>query len=111
VWRVNPTSGESTPIPFSAGAAMPGVDGLYLAGDWLVGVQNIVGTARVLAWRLDTAHAKVVARRVLAVAMGAFEVPTTGAVVGTVFYLLANSNLNGAHPQDPPIVLQMPLGA
>jgi sugar lactone lactonase YvrE len=111
LWRVDPNSGNATPLPFSAGAALEGIDGLYLNGDWLIGVQNVVGAGRAVAWRLDPPHARIVARKVLVSAHPAFVVPTTGAVVGNLFYLLANSTINGARRDEAPIVLQVPLPA
>jgi sugar lactone lactonase YvrE len=109
IWRVRPESGELAPLPFRSGAALAGVDGLYLAGDWLIGVQNLAGPGRVVAWRLDRAHREVVERRVLVSAHPAFAVPTTGALARGALYLLANSTINGANREQPPIVLKVPL--
>jgi hypothetical protein len=66
----------------SSGAiSLGGFDGLYVAGDLLFGVQNGLGSARVIRVDLDPQHTAALRTVVLESAHPALETPTTAAVV------------------------------
>ena len=74
-----------------ANLAMTGIDGLVLAGDSLVGIQNGLEPNRVLRLRLDLAKERIVEGTILERANPAHDEPTLGVVVGRDFYYVANS--------------------
>ena len=82
---------------------------MYLAGDTIIGVQNLAGPGRVIRLDLAPGHARVVARRVLAATHPALDAPTTGAIAADGFYLLANSQIHSAKPPAPVIILRVPM--
>lgn len=71
--------------------ATTGVDGLSVAGGWLIAIQNGLEPHRVVAWRLDPAGDRVVSWRTLVRGHAAFDEPTLGTVVGADFVFVANS--------------------
>jgi sugar lactone lactonase YvrE len=71
--------------------ATTGVDGLALAGGWLIAIQNGLEPQRVVGWRLDPAGNRVVSWRTLVRGHAAFDEPTLGAVAGPDFLFVANS--------------------
>jgi sugar lactone lactonase YvrE/ketosteroid isomerase-like protein len=107
-------------LPPPPGIRLGGIDGLYV---WnprtLVGVQNLVGRGRVWRLELDAALTRVESAKVLSSGHPSFRNPTTGAVVGDDFYLLANPQLQTPRPDGglTPLapgaryeVLRIPLG-
>lgn len=95
------------------------IDGLYRHGDWLIGVQNTTHPARVLALRLGADGSSVTSvRTLLSHHHPDLNEPTTGAIAGAQFLLLANSYIARLKPDGhiedaasvrPPTVLAMPL--
>ena len=109
VWRLElagPAGASLRPLIASPGVSLAGLDGMYLAGDQLIGVQNLVGQGRVVAFALAAGHARVTGRRVLASSHPALDTPTTGALAPGGLYLLANARVRGPTPS---IVLRVPL--
>lgn len=114
-------------VRLSDGAATPlspddplfGVDGLVRHGRDLIAIQNVGGLARVVRLLLDPAGASVVRLDVLEANHPLFEaVPTTGTIVGSRYYYIANSQLNrladdGSLPPgavvDEPRIMSAPL--
>lgn len=70
-----------------------GFDGLYLAGNSLVGIQNAVGSGRVVRVALNETRDAVTALEVLEAGNPDFHLPTTGVVTGGQFYYISNSQL------------------
>jgi len=68
-----------------------GIDGLYLFGDRVLAVQNGSSPERVIAFRLDPSHGKVISQDVIESATATIGDPTHGVIVGSDFYYIANS--------------------
>jgi hypothetical protein len=94
-----------------------GIDGLVVAGDSLVGIQNGIEPHRVVRLKLDPAGERIVEGTVIERANPHFDEPTLGTLVGRDFYYVANSQY-GAFGEDgrpdparlkPPVVLKLPL--
>jgi hypothetical protein len=102
----------------SPGLSVLGIDGLYRAGDDLIGVQNGVAPARVVRLRLDPTGTRIVATEALERARPDYGEPTLGTVAGTNFYYIANSQWE-QFPDDGsvaepgrlrrPLILRLPL--
>lgn len=80
------------------GSTAAGIDGLDLHGETLVGVQNAFGRGRVITIQLAADRGRILDVRALETAHPAFDLPTTGAVVGDSFYYIANSQLDHLDP-------------
>ncbi len=80
-------------LRYAGGACPAGIDGLYYYRGSLIGIQNGVGCDRVARFFLDSAQHEILRMEVLESGNPAFEIPTTGAVAGDAFYLIANSQL------------------
>ncbi|HEU4533127.1 MAG TPA: hypothetical protein VFS00_03380, partial [Polyangiaceae bacterium] len=116
---VDPKTGARRELGRGPAPALGGFDGIALRGRTLVGVQNALGAPRVVRAELDAGATAVVSARVLEAASPAFDVPTTGAVAGDAFYVIANSQLRAHGPDGrlrdgvtlrDPRVLALPLG-
>jgi sugar lactone lactonase YvrE len=89
-----------------------GIDGLAMHRGDLIAIQNAIGKARVL--RVDPSSGQV---EVLESKNAAFELPTTGVVVGDELWFIANPGLrsftNGAlwppEKLSDPVVLRLPM--
>lgn len=68
-----------------------GIDGLYLHGDSVLAVQNGSSPERVISFRLDPSHGKVISQDVIESATSTIGDPTHGVIVGSDFYYIANS--------------------
>jgi len=82
--------------PFNVGfnparLALGGIDGLYWYDGTLVAVQTNMTPKRVIRLKLSEDGRSVVAAQPLDAAQTAFELPTTGTVVGNDLYFIANS--------------------
>lgn len=96
------------------------IDGLYVRGQTLIGVQNVITPGRVIEMTLDAAGGGVTAvRTLLSHHHPALAEPTTGAVDGDRFLLLANSFAGRLQPDGTvrdaasitaPVILAVPLG-
>lgn len=75
------------------GFALGGIDGLYLWGEGVVGVQNYLGAPKILVATLENGT-KVKGIRLLDVNHPQFHIPTTGFVYGDCLYYIANSFLD-----------------
>lgn len=75
------------------GISFGGIDGLYLSGEKLIGVQNYMGTPKIITADISRApdtnnvHAFDIAR-------SEFRIPTTGFIYGDCLYYIANSSLD-----------------
>ena len=76
------------------GASIAGFDGLYFYHQSLIGIQNGVGTPRVLQVKLSASGDRVEGVRTLEYRSPLVEIPTTGAIYGNRFYFIANSQID-----------------
>jgi sugar lactone lactonase YvrE len=94
-----------------------GIDGLVLAGDSLVGIQNGLRPHRVLRLRLDAERSRIVEGVILERSHPRFEEPTLGVLVDDALYYVANSQYrhfgrDGTPDLDSlqdPVILRLPL--
>ena len=73
--------GARSELAVPTGATLGGLDGLYVDGDVVLGVQNGFGCSRIVRADLDARHAAALRITVLESAHPALEMPTTGALV------------------------------
>lgn len=94
-------------------ALLNGIDGLAFDDGKLIGIQNTIGSPRVL--RIDPATGEV---EILESKNAAFEIPLTGAVAGDAYFFIANPGLRSFHDDhtiwppeklEDPIMLRLPL--
>jgi sugar lactone lactonase YvrE len=94
-----------------------GIDGLVLAGDSLVGIQNGLTPNRVVRLRLDPSATRILGGEILERAHPRFDEPTLGVLAGRALYYVANSQYrhfaaDGTPDLDrlqEPVVLRLPL--
>ncbi len=70
-----------------------GIDGLYRHGNKLIAVQNVTFPEAVLELTCDEEYTRVTEVRAIVSNHPAFDLPTTGVVVGDDFYFIANSQI------------------
>ena len=73
------------------GVAVDGIDGLYLAGNSLVAVQNGTEPNRVIRLYLDPSLTRVLRWEALETNSPGLGAPTHGTIVGKDFFFIANS--------------------
>ena len=95
------------PLPTPAGATLAGIDGLYVVGRSLVGVQNGFGAGpqRVVQAFLADGEPRVTCVDVLERQHPDYDVPTTGVVVGDALVYVAGSQLNRQDEKGRPLPL------
>jgi hypothetical protein len=91
---------DSSSVDVSPGprATLAAIDGLYWYRGSLVAIQNGIGTPRVAAFKLSPDGAHVAHVTILEYRTTLAVLPTTGAIRGSDFYFISNSqldNLNG----------------
>jgi hypothetical protein len=121
VVRVDAASRRVQPLTLPAEATLAGIDGLYVRGRMLIGVQNALrhGPHRVVRAWLDPTLERAERVEVLERAHPDYAVPTTGVLVGDDFYYVAASNLEAVDEQGrlapeklkDTVILRLPLGA
>jgi hypothetical protein len=94
VARVDLATRRLAYLPSPRGVSTSGVDGLYWYRGDLISVQNPPGMERIVRLELDPSGDAVVGADVLERAHEVLQIPTTGAIVGTRFYYIANSQAN-----------------
>ena len=95
---------SSTDVAPGPHATLAGVDGLYWHRGSLVAIQNGIGTPRVAAFKLSPDGRRVARVTILEYRTTLTALPTTGAIRGSDFYFISNSqidNLNGDKILDP----------
>jgi hypothetical protein len=75
-------------------STLAGIDGLYWHDGSLVAVQNGIGSPRVAAFRLSKDGLRVTRTTVLESRTPLTELPTTGAIRGSDFYFITNSQID-----------------
>ncbi len=108
-------------LDLPADATLNGIDGLYVRGRTLIGVQNGLGHGpdRVVRAELDERLERAERVEILERAHPAYAVPTTGVLVGEDFYYVAASNLEAVDEEGrlapgklkETVVLRLPLGS
>jgi sugar lactone lactonase YvrE len=91
ILKVDLASKAVTLLSSGPGVVALGIDGLYLTGGRLVGIQNGVEPHRVIRFTLDTGRDSLVASAILERAHPRYSEPTLGVVLGTALYYVANS--------------------
>jgi sugar lactone lactonase YvrE len=86
-------SGERFIVAHPRGAFTHGFDGLYYHRGALIGVDNGVAQGRIVRLELAPTHDRITRVDVLEAGHPAFEIPTTGTVVGDHLVYIANSQL------------------
>ncbi|MBV8815175.1 MAG: SMP-30/gluconolactonase/LRE family protein [Verrucomicrobia bacterium] len=85
---------DSHPVQPSPHITLSGFDGLYTWRDCLVGVQNSMGSPRIVVTRLNADRTRATASAVLEYRTEYAQLPTTGALVGDTFYYITNSQID-----------------
>lgn len=91
--RVDAASGQAGLLDAPRSAAIGGIDGLYLQGNDLVGVQNGFGAGRVLRAQLSGDGRSISRVETLESAIVDLNEPTTGALTPNGFVYIANSQI------------------
>jgi hypothetical protein len=100
---VDLSGGTSRDVDPGPRNTLAGIDGLYWHKGSLVGVQNGIGSPRIVAFRLSSDGLRVTHTTVLENRTSFTVSPTTGAIHGSDFFFIANSqidNLNGDKVMD-----------
>jgi hypothetical protein len=71
-----------------------GADGLYWYKNTLIAVQNSLGSSRIAQFRLSPDGLKVTATTILEYRSPSVTLPTTGAIYGTKFYFMSNTQVD-----------------
>jgi hypothetical protein len=75
-------------------STLAGIDGLYWHNGSLIGIQNGIGSPRVAAFHLSSDGFRVTRTTVLENRSNFCVLPTTGAIRGSDFYFIANSQID-----------------
>lgn len=94
VVRVDLANGESHDVDPGPKSTLAGIDGLYLHNGGLIGIQNGIGSPRVAAFRLSSDGLRVTHTTVLENRSNFCVLPTTGAIRGSDFFFIANSQID-----------------
>lgn len=90
---VRTDSGERFIVAHPRGAHTHGFDGLYFHRGALIGVDNGVAQGRVVRMELAPTHDRITRVDILEAGHPAFDIPTTGTIVGDDLVYIANSQL------------------
>ena len=99
IFAVDPRTGRLRQLPCAKGISTVAIDGLYLHGEDLIGVQSIEGFDRVVAFRLSRNHARIESADPLENADPRLSMATEGVVVGDTLYFVANSHQDAVDEQ------------
>ena len=103
VVKLDLLTGKSRDVNPGPRTTLAGIDGLYWYKGSLIGIQNGIGSPRVAEFRLSTDGLRVTRTIVLENRSRFCVLPTTGAIRGSDFYFIANSqidNLNDGKVMD-----------
>jgi sugar lactone lactonase YvrE len=90
---VDLSSGESHDVDPGARSTLAGVDGLYWYNGSLIAIQNGIGVPRIAAFHLASDGFHVTRTTVLENRSNLLAMPTTGAIRGSDFFFIANSQI------------------
>ncbi len=94
------STGKVSALASAPGISLFGIDGLYYYRNSLIAVQNFSGDPlRVVRFHLGPGGQRVETARVIEANNPLFNIPTTGAVAGSSFYFIANSQLRSFDAQ------------
>jgi hypothetical protein len=94
VVRVDLSNGESRDVDPGPKSTLAGIDGLYWHNGSLIGIQSGIGSPRIAAFRLSSDGLHVTRTTVLENRSNLCVLPTTGAIRGSDFYFIANSQID-----------------
>jgi len=94
VVSVDLASGVSRDVDPGPRSTLAGIDGLYWHNGSLIGIQNGIGSPRVAAFHLSSDGFRVSRTTVLENRSNFCVLPTTGAIRGSDFYFIANSQID-----------------
>jgi SMP-30/Gluconolactonase/LRE-like region len=94
VVRVDLATGESRDVDPGPRSTLAGIDGLYWHNGGLIGIQNGIGSPRVAAFHLSNDGLRVTRTTVLENRSNLCVLPTTGAIRGSDFFFIANSQID-----------------
>lgn len=94
VVKIDLSTGKSSDVNPGQRNTLAGIDGLYWYKDSLIGVQNGIGAPRVAAFRLSKDGLRVTRITVLENHSRFCAFPTTGAIRGSDFFFIANSQID-----------------
>jgi hypothetical protein len=96
-------SGESRDVDPGPRSTLAGIDGLYWHNGSLIAIQNGIGSPRVAAFHLASDGLRLTRTTVLENRTNFCVLPTTGAIRGSDFFFIANSqidNMNNGKVMD-----------
>jgi hypothetical protein len=93
VW-VDLTSGQTHDVNPGPRSTLAGIDGLYWHSGRLIAIQNGIGSPRVAAFHLSSDGLRVTQTSVLENRSNFCVLPTTGAIRGSDFFFIANSQID-----------------
>jgi len=91
---VDLASGTSRDVDPGPRSTLAGIDGLYWHNGSLIGIQNGIGSPRVALFRLSSDGLRVTRTNVLENRSNLCVLPTTGAIRGSDFFFIANSQID-----------------
>ncbi len=94
VVSVDLASGETRDVDPGPRSTLAGVDGLYWHNGSLIAIQNGIGSPRVAAFHLSSDGLRVTRTTVLENRTNFCVLPTTGAIRGSDFFFIANSQID-----------------
>jgi hypothetical protein len=93
ILRIDLATKKVSPLVLPPGVALGGIDGLYVHGKSLIGVQNGTDPVRVVRAWLDPAMTRVTRFSVLEQEHPESDLPLTGTIVGEHLYYVGRSQL------------------
>ncbi|MGH9743597.1 MAG: hypothetical protein ACRD51_14725 [Candidatus Acidiferrum sp.] len=94
VVEVDLANGQSYDVDPGPRSTLAGIDGLYWHNGSLIGIQNGIGSPRVASFRLSSDGLRVTRTTVLENRSHFCVLPTTGAIFGSDFFFIANSQID-----------------
>jgi hypothetical protein len=94
VLSVDLANSQSHDVDPGPRSTLAGIDGLYWHNGSLIGIQNGIGTPRIVAFHLSSDGLRVTRATVLENRTSLCVLPTTGAIRGSDFYFIANSQID-----------------
>lgn len=94
VVRVDLMSGQTRDVDPGPRSTLAGIDGLYWHSGRLIAIQNGIGSPRIAAFHLSSDGLRVTQTTVLENRTNFCVLPTTGAIRGSDFFFIVNSQLD-----------------
>jgi hypothetical protein len=90
-------SGASHDVNPGPRSTLAGIDGLYWHNGSLIGIQNGIGSPRIVAFQLSVDGLHVTRTTILENRSNFCVLPTTGAIRGSDFFFIANSQIDNVN--------------